>query len=530
MLPCAWLAGVAFYVINSGLTSVAFALANRTPIHDQLRQDVAWQLASSVMLLGLAPVVAQAVLWSPALLPFLLLPLVVVHHSAGLAARREHEALHDALTGLPNRGLLHATMQRALESDRDDVALMLIDLDHFKDVNDTLGHPIGDQLIRAVGARLREHLSGTEVLARLGGDEFAVVARHVGGVDGAATLAEHITATLREPVEVDGLALQVGGSVGIALAPDHGDTVDALLQRADVAMYAAKESRGSFAFYDPAHDTHSVQRLVLVSDFRSALAAGEIWVAFQPQIEPSSQEVLGAEALVRWSHPTLGPVDPERVVNLAASAGLMSELTSEVLEQGLAALARWRELGHELRLSVNLTARQLTDATLPGRITWALERHGIPASSLVLEVTESTLMLDAGRSLAVVGRLKGLGIELSIDDFGTGYSSMSHLQRLAPHEIKIDRTFVTDMLTNTADATIVRSTLELGHSLGMRVVAEGVEDVATAITLTDWGCDLLQGYGFARPAAEAELTAWLTTRRLTRRPRFDLLTFGATAV
>jgi diguanylate cyclase (GGDEF)-like protein len=516
-LPAAWAAVGAFYLVNSGLTSTAFALVSRTPVRSRLWTDLRGQASSSVVLLGLAPVVAQAESWSAWLLPFLLLPLVLVHTSAAVAARREHEALHDALTGLPNRALLLAHLEQVVSTASRDrpAALLFIDLDHFKEVNDTLGHPVGDRLITDVGQRLRLALREGDLLARLGGDEFAVVTHGLSSIADAAELAERLAEALRDPFEADGIRLDVAFSVGIAIAPQHAQTVDLLLQRADVALYGAKEIRGGYAFYDPDRDTHSLQRLVLASDLRRAVEAGTIEVFYQPQVDARTHQPVGVEALIRWTHPVLGAVDPESVVRLAGSTGLLRELSGLVLDEGLAALRRWHDAGLDLTLAVNLTARQLSDSRLLERIVGGLARAGLDASALVLEITESAVMSDQ-HSLDVVDALRGIGVGLSIDDFGTGFSSLVQLQRLAPDELKVDRSFVQAMATGANERTIVKSTIELGHNLGMRVVAEGVEDEATGQMLTRWGCDMLQGFSFARPRSESETTEWLLAASAVR--------------
>jgi diguanylate cyclase (GGDEF)-like protein len=509
--PAALLAGVAFYVVNSGLTSIAFGLARGTRLQVQLRTDLRWQIASSTMLLGLAPVVAQAVLWSPISLPFLLFPVVIVHSAADLAARREHEALHDGLTGLPNRSLLLGHLERVLDSASDDMitALLLLDLDHFKEVNDTLGHVVGDQLICDVAQRLRDVLREQDLVARLGGDEFAVVCPGLNSHELSQDIAARLDEALREPFTADGVSLDISWSVGVALAPTHADTVDLLLQRADVAMYAAKETRGARAIYDPEQDQHSLQRLTLASDLRRTLDTGDIGVAYQPQVHARTREPVGVEALVRWQHPVLGSISADTVVALASSTGLIRPLTTCVLDRSLAALRRWRDAGDVLSLSVNLTPRQLDDMDLPSVIFELLRKHGVPPECLILEVTESTVMADATRSASVIRELRTLGIGLSIDDFGTGYSSLAHLQRLAPDEIKIDRSFVMRMQQPGSERTIVLSTIELGHNLGLRVVAEGVEIEATAALLAHHGCDVLQGYAISHPDDEDGITRWL---------------------
>jgi diguanylate cyclase (GGDEF)-like protein len=528
--PAALVAGVAFYIVNSGLTSIAFGMAKGARLQAQLRTDLRWQLTSSTMLLGLAPVVAQAVLWSPVLLPFLLFPVVIVHRSADLAARREHEALHDGLTGLPNRSLLLSHIDRLLTTAPEDsiTALLLLDLDHFKEVNDTLGHVVGDQLIRDVAHRLRAVVREQDLVARLGGDEFAVVCPGLTAAEAGEELAVRLSHALRTPFTADGVSLDISWSVGIALAPIHADTVDVLLQRADVAMYAAKEVRSAHAMYDPQQDKHSLQRLTLASDLRRTLEAGAIGVAYQPQVHARTRKPIGVEALVRWRHPVLGPIDAETIVALAGSTGLLRLLTTCVLDQALGAIRRWAANGDVLTLSVNLTPRQLDDFQLPSVVSGLLNRHNVPASALILEVTESTVMADAARSATVIRDLRELGIGLSIDDFGTGYSSLAHLQKLAPDEIKIDRSFVSRMRHPGSERTIVLSTLELGHNLGLRVVAEGVEVENIATMLAQHGCDILQGYAISRPDDEEAITRWLNDKsEPTEAPVTILRTSGA---
>jgi diguanylate cyclase (GGDEF)-like protein len=408
-------------------------------------------------------------------------------------------------------------MQRLLSSTPDDTitALLLLDLDHFKEVNDTLGHFVGDQLICDVARRLRDVVREQDLVARLGGDEFAVVCPGLARTQDAEELAERVSRALREPFTADTVSLDISWSVGIAVAPTHADTVDLLLQRADVALYSAKELRGTSAMYDPARDQHSLQRLTLAGDLRRTLESGAIDVVYQPQVHARTRAAVGVEALVRWRHPVLGPIDAETVVALASSTGLLRPLTTCVLDQSLAALHRWRDRGHKLSVSVNLTPRQLDDVQLPSLICELLRQHDVPADCLTLEVTESTIMADASRSAMVIRELRGLGLRLSIDDFGTGYSSLAHLQRLAPDEIKIDRSFVTHMLQAGSEQKIVLSTLELGHSLGLSVVAEGVESERVASLLAQRGCDLLQGYAISTPDSETAITTWLDAQSVS---------------
>jgi diguanylate cyclase (GGDEF)-like protein len=513
-VPAALVAAVAFYLVNSGLTSIAFGLSTGIRIPHQMRSDLRLQVMSSTMLLGLAPVVAQAELWSPWFLPFLLFPMIIVHQSAALATRREYEALHDGLTELPNRTLLLGHLERALQhrADGTTVTLMLLDLDHFKEINDTLGHAVGDRLIRDVAHRLRDVVDPAALVARLGGDEFAVVSTAAGPPGPAEEMAAHLSRALEEPFTAEGVTLDIGWSVGVACVPLHADSVDLLLQRADVALYAAKETRGAVASYDSTRDQHSVQRLTLAGDLRRMLETGGLEVYYQPQVHARTHAPTGVEALVRWRHPVLGWIDPEAIIALAASTGLIRSLTEQVMDASLGALSRWRASGHALTLSINLMPRQLADTTLPGLIATLLGRYSIASEDMVLEVTESTIMVESGATNSVLKALRSVGVGLSIDDFGTGYSSLAHLQSLAPDEIKIDRSFVSAMEEGHSERTIVSSTIELGHNLGMRIVAEGVESESIAKALANQGCDILQGYSIARPQDEAGMTRWLAAR------------------
>jgi diguanylate cyclase (GGDEF)-like protein len=519
-VPAAWVAALAFFIVNSGLTSTAISLSRGSRLPNQLRHDVRWQLASSSMRLGLAPVVAQAEMWSPVLLPFLLFPIVVIHSSTTLAAKREFEALHDGLTGLPNRTLLMAHMDQLLQtrSEGSTVALLLLDLDHFKEVNDTLGHTVGDRLLCEVADRIGSLVEPPDLVARLGGDEFAVVTvlRDGGSPE---DVAHRLVTSLEAPFVAESVMLDIGWSVGIAVAPLHGDSVDLLLQRADVALYSAKETRGSCSVYDPDLDRTSLRRLTLALDLRRAIELAELQVYFQPQVDARTLEPVGVEALVRWNHASLGWIDPETIIALASSTGLLQPLTEQVLDAALAAGSEWRRAGHPVTIAVNLMPRQFADKGLPGLVATLLGRHNVSSEALVLEVTESTVMSDAASTQSVLRALRAIGVGLSIDDFGTGYSSLAQLQALAPDEIKIDRSFIMAMQPTSSERVIVRSTIDLGHSLGMRVVAEGVETQGTMALLLEQGCDVLQGYAISRPQDRQATTRWLATHHVERRSR-----------
>ena len=427
-------------------------------------------------------------------------------------ARSRHDADHDLLTGLPNRRALHERLDAAIARSRRDgssCALLIIDLDGFKELNDTLGHPVGDQLLRELGPRLSGALGPGELLVRLGGDEFAVVLGDGMRSDAPARAAAALQDALEEPFALDGLQVGIGASIGFARHPEHGQDASALMQRADVAMYQAKRARTGTEEYDLEGDGHSRERLALADELRRGIARGELEVHYQPKCDAVHGRVVGVEALVRWRHPVRGILAPGEFVALAQQAGLMRQLTRQVLELALAQLAEWTEAGLELTMAVNLSVPDLLDARLPEDVAGLLARSGVEPRHLTLEITEDVMMTDPQRCAEVLRRLAGLGVRLSLDDFGTGYSSLTHLKSLAVDELKIDRSFVSPMLASGRDAAIVRSMIELAHALGLSVVAEGVEDGETSERLAAFGCDATQGYFLSRPAPAEALTPWL---------------------
>ena len=429
--------------------------------------------------------------------------------------RNEHLALHDALTDLPNRTLFADRVEQAIalaDRNRVDGAILVLDVDHFKEVNDTLGHHAGDRLLCDVAHRLRAVLRSSDTVARLGGDEFAVLLPVVEGVGGATTVAEEIRSALAVPIELEGIEIEVEPSIGIVLFLEHGSTPDELLQRADVAMYLAKREKTGFAVYSAARDEHTPRRLALLSELRRALEQQELVLHYQPIVDLHTGEVSAAEALSRWHHPVHGVVPPGEFIPLAERTGLIRELTLYVLESGLAQLAAWRSQGIDLALSVNLSARNLLDRGLPATVERLLGEHGIPADRLQLELTEDTIMRDPTRSLSVLSQLRTLGVRLAVDDFGTGYSSLSYLKHLPVTELKIDRSFVMHLTTDESDARIVQSTIDLSRNLGLRVVAEGVEDAETLGRLTDIGCHDAQGFFLSRPLPAAAFATWYAQR------------------
>jgi diguanylate cyclase (GGDEF)-like protein len=431
-------------------------------------------------------------------------------------AESRYRARHDALTGLPNRVLFGERLKLALHAARrarTHAAVLLLDFDRFKEINDTLGHSSGDRLLRQVGPRLQPMLGAGDTVARLGGDEFGICLAETATTDAALDVAREIRRVLASPFDVGGLALDLEASIGVALFPDHGDDAETLLRRADVAMYRAKSMSAGIELYDPEHDGHSRDRLNLVGDLRRAIEGGELVLHYQPKIDLRTGRTDSVEALVRWEHPTRGLVYPDEFIPLAEHTGLIRPLTDLVIDEAMRQCSVWRAEGLKLAVSVNLSVRTLHDLYLPERVHHALVRHQLPASVLQLEITESTLMVDPQRAVDVVGRLHLQGIQFAIDDFGTGYSSLAYLQRLPVAAIKIDKSFVLGLgRDGTDEAVIVRSTIDLARNLGIQVVAEGVETDLARQRLVELGCDLAQGYLLCRPVPAAELSRWVHQR------------------
>jgi diguanylate cyclase len=423
-----------------------------------------------------------------------------------------HQAFHDDLTELPNRLHFRESISLAIRASREaasPVAVLLLDLDRFKEINDTLGHQSGDDLLKDLAIRLRAATGDDVMLARLGGDEFGIVAPGCDS-DDAMRVAERIRTSLEAPFVVRAVPLVIEASVGISLYPEHGADVDTLIQRADVAMYEAKDKRLGVALYDDTLDTGTAEELALVSELRKALERQEILIHYQPQIDVRSGAVAGMEALVRWQHPGRGLLQPGAFVPLVERTGLSTALSEYVLANVIEQLRDWRDAATELdfTVAVNLTMFDLLDTSLPEKVAQLLDEAGIEPQQLELEITERVIMADPVRVRDVVERLKAIGVRLAIDDFGTGYSSLSYLKSLPIDAIKIDRSFVMGMAEEESDRAIVRSTIDLGHNLGLTVVAEGVETEEMLEELARYGCDMAQGFYIARPRAADEL--WLT--------------------
>ena len=433
------------------------------------------------------------------------------------ASDRAYEARHDALTGLPNRrGFLEA-LDAALAAQAR-AGVVLLDLDRFKEVNDALGHVVGDEVIVEVARRLVGVARGDAVVARLGGDEYALLVADAAVPRAVVEVAVAAAGALAEPLLTHGMEIQLDASLGSATAPVDGRDATALLQRADIAMYRAKETRSGYEAYEASLDGSSAERLALFGELRRAVRGGQLDVHFQPSVHLRTGAVVSAEALVRWNHPVRGLVPPDAFIPLAERSGLITELTDVVLRRAFTELARWRADGLLQRVAVNLSPRVLLDGDLPGRVELMLAAAGLPASAVTLEVTESAVMSDPERALAVLEALRAIGLHLSVDDYGTGYSSLAYLTRLPVDEVKIDRTFVTGLASGAglaAEAIVVRSTVEMAHALGLSVVAEGVEDGATLDLLAGWGCDSAQGYFMSRPLPVERLDRWLLERSAT---------------
>ncbi|GGS58369.1 GGDEF-domain containing protein [Planobispora rosea] len=524
------LAGLAYFVARALLVSGAVALHERRSIHRVLRTTIGHQSLVYAGLLGLAPLVVVVMNYSPPLVPLFVAPLAAVYFTATLSVRRDHQAMHDGLTGLPNRKMLVLRTEEALAEARtregERVGLLLLDLDRFKEVNDTLGHPVGDRLLQMVAHRLTHSVRPGDVVARLGGDEFAVLLPSVRDAAAAREVAARLRVALTEPVRLEGMTFDLDASVGIALYPDHAPDFELLLQRSDVAMYLAKEGRTGVELYLADKDRNSPERLNLLGDLRRAIDRSELRLHYQPKLDLAVGEVRGVEALLRWRHPIRGPVRPEEFIPLAEQSYLMRQLTEYVIDAALEQAAHWWHAGLHEQISVNVSARDLLDSALPDRLEAGLARYRLPPKAIQLEVTERILMTDQAYTADAVRALAALGVQLALDDFGTGYSSLVRLQRLPVSEVKIDASFVGRICESKDDERIVRSIVDLVRSLGLRSVAEGVESAEVAKRLADMGCDLGQGWWLAEPMSAADATEWLRKHRDQRRvpvkPHFDV--------
>jgi diguanylate cyclase (GGDEF)-like protein len=495
------------------LATAAWLPARRAPIMATTRRGLIFPsvlaaVAVAVLVYGQsvhlnAVAVVLAVL---ALLTVMVRMALLLRETATLAVSRKL-SLTDDLTGLANRRSFTAEVEGAVADERP-CALLMIDLDQFKELNDTLGHHVGDELLRGVGPRLSATMRPGDIVARLGGDEFGVLIKDA-DAETATVAASRLRVALGRPYALAGISLHVGASIGIAVFPEHAQDAGTLLRHSDVAMYEAKRGRTGHAVYASEGDHHSRDRLELAGEMRHALANDELTLHYQPVADLVTGKLLGVEALVRWRHPERGLLAPGAFLPAIEHTELMRELSRRVLAMAICQAGAWFRLDFPWRVSANLSATDLLDRSLVDDVSSLLRRYGTPARRLTLEVTESVLMTDPARAMQVLAELRGLGVQLALDDFGTGWSSLTHLQRMPVHEIKIDRSFVAAMATEANSAAIVSSTVDLAHALGLRVVAEGIEDEATWRRLRAVGCDAAQGYHLSRPlpAGEFETSA-----------------------
>ncbi|UUU30723.1 bifunctional diguanylate cyclase/phosphodiesterase [Streptomyces sp. CA-210063] len=510
--PQVALVAIAYLVVSRAL--LWYLAAPRGGLPTVARTALVRQGLVAVALLGIAPLVCVVATAQPLLLPLFAIPLIALDSTLWIARARAEEQLRDPLTGLPNRQwLLERTWTALDDAERIGArsALMLIDLDRFRSVNDTLGHLAGDRLLLQIADRLRVALPRGAEAARLGGDEFAVLLPVADSTTSASRVARNLVAALGSPLDLDGLTLVLEASAGLAVFPDHALDAEGLLRRADVAMYQAKVDRTGVEVYESKRDSNTPDRLGLLGDLRRALDAQEVELHYQPKVRFDGQ-VAGLEALVRWVHPERGKVPPDEFIAIAESSGLMPHLTEYVLETALGQVARWRAQGLHVPVAVNVSPRDVHTPGFAGAVAARLARHGVPAGALQLEITEHVLLEDPQRAADTLAGLTGHGVKMSLDDFGTGYSSLVHLRRLPVSELKIDRSFVARLAIDNEDAEIVRCTVDLAHSLGLLVVAEGVEDDETWERLRDLGCDAVQGWLVAAAMPPEETTAWLRAR------------------
>lgn len=432
------------------------------------------------------------------------------------ARKQAEETIHrlaymDLITGLPNRTRFQELAQEAIamaQSQRRSVGLLLIDLEHFKEVNDTLGHNSGDRLLQKVGLRIREALFTPDVVARIGGDEFGILLPHLAEASDVSHAVNKIQHCLHQPFVIDGVPIVVEASIGVATMPEHGDDANTLLQRADIAMYNAKQMASGYAIYSADRDPYSPERLGLMAELRAGIDNSELVLHFQPKIDLNTREVIGMEALVRWQHPRRGLLFPDKFIDAAEHTGLMAPLTRWVLAAALNYCQDLRGQGIELRVSVNLSARSLHDPHLLDWVGNALRASAAQPQQLMLEITESAIVLDPQRAEESLVALSQLGVGISIDDFGTGYTSLASIRRLPIDEIKIDRSFITDMLADKKDSIMAHAIIDLGRNLGLKVVAEGVENQVVLNALKALGCDQAQGYFISKPLTGESLRDW----------------------
>ena len=505
------------FALNSAFVSVAVGFHSGLPVAEMLRRSIGINLGMDGLLLALAPIFVVVGTQSLLLVPLLLATVWIILKSAALALRNKHEATHDQLTGIPNRRMFEDHLDLLIEASRGGqrpFALVQIDLDGFKGINDRLGHHYGDRVLKAVAGRLVSNERLNDKCARLGGDEFALLFVGIGSASDADEVAERVLSRIREPLDIDGVPLRVGASLGVAIFPDHGDDPQRLMHHADMAMYEAKRQGGGVCLYEPTDEDDGPGRIGLLTDLAAATTGSQFFLDYQPQFDIATGRVTTVEALVRWRHPDHGIIPPGWFMPQAEQTDLISLLTDQIVDMAAAQIRAWLDDGIELPVAVNVSARNLHDLRFPERVRLTLERHELPGRLLEVEVTENSVMEDPSRSAKVLAELRDFGITVAVDDFGTGYSSLSTLRDLTLDRIKIDRSFVTRLATSDGDLTIARAVIELAHNLSMTTVAEGVETPEVLDILHSLGCDEVQGFLFARPQAAAALEPMLRAGRL----------------
>jgi diguanylate cyclase (GGDEF)-like protein len=515
-LPAIAFAAVVFFAANSAATRIAEALLEKSSIADHLRADLLFRSWSAGTLFALGPPVAVVAEHWLYLVPLMTFPMAAVHLASKQTSEMEHLALHDPLTALPNRALLLQATARALggtsQHDDQDTALLIVDLDRFRDVNDTLGRAQGDAILTEVAARLNRSVRATDLVARVEGDRFGILLPGLARSGDAERAAQKILAALSRQFDVAGATLSVDATVGIACAPAHALDADLLLQRAEAAMYRAKRAQSRCEFFSPDIEDEAPRRLILVTALKRAIDVRAITMHYQPKVELATGRVVGVEALARWTDPVVGPVLPTTFVPLAERTGLAEPLTELALEIAATDCRRWLEDGFNTPVAVNVPARVLLDPAFPDLVEAKRLAMGLDEGALEIEITESTLMGDHDQAREALTRLRAIGVRTSIDDFGTGYSSLSYLRRLPVHALKIDRSFISDLTDEPDSEAIVRSIIELARNLRLETVAEGVEDERVCERLIRLGCDYAQGFALARPMAADNMGRWLRAR------------------
>ncbi len=430
-----------------------------------------------------------------------------------LQQRAAYDATHDSLTGLPNRALFLDRLKQATSAGKREnlsIGVLILDIDRFKEVNDTLGHHNGDILLKQVGLRLTGAIRESDTLSRIGGDEFGIILPKLSGKRDAENVARKIIRSLASPFNLDKLSLEIQVSIGLASFPEHGRDADTLIQKADVAMYTSKQSNSEYIVYSSDIEKNNPQKLTLMGELRRAIIENELTLCYQPKIKSSNNELHSVEALVRWNHPTYGLMPPDEFIPLAERTGLIDDLTVWVMRKSLEQCSTWKHAGFTTSMAVNLSSVCLLNPDFPDIMIGLLSSYNFPPRSLIMEITETSIIADPDRALGILNRINQLGVRLSIDDFGTGYSSLAYLKKLPVSELKIDKSFVTEMNVNPSDHTIVNATIQLGHNLGLKVVAEGVESQDIFNRLKTMGCDYQQGYFISRPLPPDELLKALT--------------------